>query len=136
MERACVATTFLFKIEIMYISTRYYKNTMNIGEIEFGVGTIIFNNTEQIVLFYNEYVVAVIYPSLNRDYIYFDIDWAELLFATEHPEFLNFNRYDNNHNQHAWFDEAIAYCDNLLADIQAEYDPILEFDENNVFVLH
>ena len=112
---------------------------MNIGEIAFGVGTIIINNTEQIVLFYNEYVVAVIYPSLNRDYIYFDIDWAELLFAdpaTEHPEFLNFNRYDNNHNQHAWFDEAIAYCDKLLTDIQAEYDPILEFDENNVFVLH
>ena len=109
---------------------------MNIGEIEFGVSAIIFNNTEQIVLYYDGYVVAFIYPSLNRDYIYFDIDWAELLFATEQPEFLNYNRYDQNNNQHAWFDEAIAYCGSLLVSIQDEYDPILEFDENNMIELH
>jgi hypothetical protein len=75
----------------------------------------------------------------NIDHFYFDDAWAEYLYdgpAHLHPEFLNYSRYDQNQQPYVGFDDVIANASNMLADIQNEHDPIIEYNENNIIDIH
>jgi len=110
-----------------------------IGDVGFEVTAVMHNNTMRVILLYDEYVVAVMCSFHDDDYFYFDDAWAEYLYgdaALLHPEFLNYSRYDQNQQPFEDFDDVIANCSNMLADIQNEHDPIIEFDENNIIDIH
>jgi hypothetical protein len=108
-----------------------------IGNVGFEVTAVLHNNRTHVILLYDEYVVAVMWPFHDDDYFYFDDAWAEYLYdgpAHLHPEFLNYSRYDQNQQPFEDFDDVIANCSNVLAEIQNEHDPILEYDENNIII--
>jgi hypothetical protein len=110
-----------------------------IGNIGYEVTAVMHNNITRVILLYDEYVVAIMWPFHDDDHFYFDDAWAEYLYdnpANLHPEFLNYCRYDQNHQPFEDFDDVIANCSNVLAEIQNEHDPILEFDENNIINIH
>lgn len=110
-----------------------------IGNVGFEVSAVLHNNRTHVILLYDEYVVAVMCSFRNIDHFYFDDAWAEYLYgdaALLHPEFLNYSRYDQNQQPYVGFDDMITNCANMLADIQNDHDPILEYDENNIIDIH
>lgn len=110
-----------------------------IGNVGFEVTAVMHNNIARVILLYDEYVVAVMCSFHDDDHFYFDDAWAEYLYdnpAHLHPEFLNYYRYDQNNIPFDDFDDVIANASNMLAEIQNDHDPILEFDENNIIDIH
>jgi len=110
-----------------------------IGNVGFEVTAVMHNNIMRVILLYDEYVVAVMCSFRNIDHFYFDDAWAEYLYdgpAHLHPEFLNYSGYDQNQQPFDGFDDVVTNAYNMLADIQNEHDPILEFAENNIIDIH
>ena len=100
------------------------NNVIHLGaHAEFNLVTHVLNNQEYRVLYHNEYVAGMLYTFQERELVYLDENMAEMLFhdaAGQFPDILNYMTVDNNNVPYEGIDEARAFCQETLFQLQLE----------------
>ena len=107
-----------------------------LGECQFMIATHVLNNVEHIVLYHNDHIVAMIHPYRQYQLVFFDEELVNILFenpAVQFPDFINYMTVDNNNVPFEGIHEIFDYCQTTLYQLQAEFDPDIEFAQVTEF---